>query len=81
MVPKPANFMIWYTEFCVKKAKEKGFLHIIHSWKDPFGLTGPSNRHRICVHNTRELKISELMLIFLTHANTCELSRTISNSC
>ncbi|XP_027178213.1 putative late blight resistance protein homolog R1A-3 [Coffea eugenioides] len=51
-------------EFCVKKAKEESFLHIIHSWKDPFGLTGPSNPHRICVHNTRESKIWEIMLNF-----------------
>ncbi|CDP15705.1 unnamed protein product [Coffea canephora] len=51
-------------EFCVKKVKEESFIHIIHSWKDPFGLTGASNPHRVCVHNTRELKIWELMLIF-----------------
>nr|XP_027077144.1 putative late blight resistance protein homolog R1A-10 [Coffea arabica] len=51
-------------EFCVKKAKEECFLHIIHSWKDPFGLTGPSNPHRVCVHDTRKLKIWELMLLF-----------------
>ncbi|XP_071914794.1 putative late blight resistance protein homolog R1A-3 [Coffea arabica] len=51
-------------EFCVKKAKEENFLHIIHSWKDPFGLSGLSNPHRICVHNTRELKIWEIMLNF-----------------
>ncbi|XP_071914140.1 putative late blight resistance protein homolog R1A-4 [Coffea arabica] len=51
-------------EFCVKKAEEECFLHIIHSWKDPFGLTGPSNPHRVCVHDTRELKIWELMLLF-----------------
>ncbi|XP_027178495.1 putative late blight resistance protein homolog R1A-3 [Coffea eugenioides] len=51
-------------EFCVKKAKEESFLHIIHSWKDPFSLTGPSYHHRVCVHYTSELKIWELMLIF-----------------
>ncbi|CDP17260.1 unnamed protein product [Coffea canephora] len=51
-------------EFCMKKAEEECFLHIIHSWKDPFGLTGPSNPHRVCVHDTRKLKIWELMLLF-----------------
>ncbi|XP_027077135.1 putative late blight resistance protein homolog R1B-16 [Coffea arabica] len=51
-------------EFCVKKAEEECFLHIIHSWKDPFGLTGPSNPHRVCVHDTRKLKSWELMLLF-----------------
>ncbi|XP_071915508.1 putative late blight resistance protein homolog R1A-3 [Coffea arabica] len=50
-------------EFCVKKAKEESFLYAIHTW-NPLGLTGPSNPHRICVHNTRELKIWELTLIF-----------------
>ncbi|XP_027076058.1 putative late blight resistance protein homolog R1A-10 [Coffea arabica] len=51
-------------EFCVEKANEESFLHIIDSQKDPFSLTGPSNHHRVYVHNTRELKIWELMLIF-----------------
>ncbi|XP_027077913.1 putative late blight resistance protein homolog R1A-3 [Coffea arabica] len=51
-------------EFCVKKAEEESFLHIIHSWKDPFGLTGQSNPHRVCVHNTGELKVWESILIF-----------------
>ncbi|XP_027077119.1 putative late blight resistance protein homolog R1A-3 [Coffea arabica] len=51
-------------EFCVEKSNEESFLHIIDSWKDPFSLTGPSNPHRVYVHNTRELKIWELMLIF-----------------
>ncbi|CDP17919.1 unnamed protein product [Coffea canephora] len=50
-------------EFCVAKAKEESFLHIIHSWEDPFSLIGPSN-HRACVHHTSELTIRELMLIF-----------------
>ncbi|XP_027073476.2 putative late blight resistance protein homolog R1A-3 [Coffea arabica] len=51
-------------EFCVEKAKEQGFLHIIDSWIDPFSLTRPCNHHRVCVHNTRELKTWEPMLIF-----------------
>ncbi|XP_071916261.1 putative late blight resistance protein homolog R1B-12 [Coffea arabica] len=50
-------------EFCVKKAKEESFLYAIHTW-NPLGLTGPSNPHRVCVHNTGELKIWELTLIF-----------------
>ncbi|XP_027178094.1 putative late blight resistance protein homolog R1B-12 [Coffea eugenioides] len=50
-------------EFCVKKAKEESFLYAIHTW-NPLGLTGPSNPHRVCVRNTRELKIWELTLIF-----------------
>ncbi|XP_071916524.1 putative late blight resistance protein homolog R1A-3 [Coffea arabica] len=49
-------------EFCVKKAKEESFLYAIHSW-NPLCLTGPSNPHRVCVSNTRELKIWELTLI------------------
>ncbi|XP_027062376.1 putative late blight resistance protein homolog R1A-3 [Coffea arabica] len=51
-------------EFCVEKAKEESFLYVIHSWKAPLSLIGPNNSHRICVHNTRELKIWELTLIF-----------------
>ncbi|XP_027073474.1 putative late blight resistance protein homolog R1A-3 [Coffea arabica] len=51
-------------DFCVAKAKEQGFLHFIHSWEDPFSLTGPSYHHRACVHYTSELKIWELMRIF-----------------
>ncbi|XP_027178163.1 putative late blight resistance protein homolog R1A-3 [Coffea eugenioides] len=51
-------------EYCVEKAKEEGFLCVIHSWKDPFGLAGPSNHHRVHAHNTGELKIWEIMLIF-----------------
>ncbi|XP_027079286.1 putative late blight resistance protein homolog R1A-4 [Coffea arabica] len=51
-------------DFCAEKAKEQGFLHFIHSWEDPFSLTGPSNHHRVCVHYTSQLKIWELMLIF-----------------
>ncbi|CDP15718.1 unnamed protein product [Coffea canephora] len=50
-------------EFCVQKTKEESFLYAVHTW-NPLGLTGPSNPHRVCVHNTRELKIWELMLIF-----------------
>ncbi|XP_027076003.2 putative late blight resistance protein homolog R1B-23 [Coffea arabica] len=50
-------------EFCVKKAKEESFLYAIHSW-NPLCLTGSSNPHRVCVRNTRELKIWELTLIF-----------------
>ncbi|XP_027064882.1 putative late blight resistance protein homolog R1A-10 [Coffea arabica] len=50
-------------EFCVKKAKEESFLYAIHSW-NPLCLTGPSNPHRVCVSNARELKIWELTLIF-----------------
>ncbi|XP_027178089.1 putative late blight resistance protein homolog R1A-3 [Coffea eugenioides] len=51
-------------EFCVEKAKEESFLYVIHSWKAPLSLTGPSNPYRVCVSNTRESKIWELMLIF-----------------
>ncbi|XP_071912852.1 putative late blight resistance protein homolog R1A-3 [Coffea arabica] len=51
-------------EFCVEKAKEESFLYVIHSWKAPLSLTGPSNPHRVCVSNTGELTIWELMLIF-----------------
>ncbi|XP_027178104.1 putative late blight resistance protein homolog R1A-3 [Coffea eugenioides] len=51
-------------EFCVEKAKEESFLYVIHSWKAPLSLIGPNNPHRICVDNTRELKIWELTLIF-----------------
>ncbi|XP_027178095.1 putative late blight resistance protein homolog R1A-10 [Coffea eugenioides] len=51
-------------EFCVEKAKEESFLYVIHNWKAPLSLTGPSNPYRVCVPNTRESKIWELMLIF-----------------
>ncbi|XP_027178107.1 putative late blight resistance protein homolog R1A-3 [Coffea eugenioides] len=51
-------------EFCVEKAREESFLYVIHSWKAPIGLTGPSNPHRVCVPSTGQLKIWELMLIF-----------------
>ncbi|XP_071915951.1 putative late blight resistance protein homolog R1B-23 isoform X2 [Coffea arabica] len=57
-------------EFCVEKAKEESFLYVIHSWKAPLSLIGPSNPHRVCVSNTGELTIWELMLIF---PNLCSL--------
>ncbi|XP_071916265.1 putative late blight resistance protein homolog R1B-16 [Coffea arabica] len=57
-------------EFCVEKAKEESFLYVIHRWKAPLSLTGPSNPHRVCVSNTGELTIWELMLIF---PNLCSL--------
>ncbi|CDP11548.1 unnamed protein product, partial [Coffea canephora] len=50
-------------EFCVKKAIEESFLYDVHTW-NPLGITGPSNPHRVCVSNARELKIWELTLIF-----------------
>ncbi|XP_071912851.1 putative late blight resistance protein homolog R1A-3 [Coffea arabica] len=50
-------------EFCVKKAIEESFLYDVHTW-NPLGITGPSNPHRVCVRNTRELKIWELTIIF-----------------
>ncbi|XP_027184213.1 putative late blight resistance protein homolog R1B-17 [Coffea eugenioides] len=51
-------------EFCVEKAKEENFLHIIHRGKDLFSLTGLSNPHRVCDQNTRKLKIQHSMLFF-----------------
>nr|XP_027086675.1 putative late blight resistance protein homolog R1A-3 [Coffea arabica] len=51
-------------EFCVEKAKEENFLHIICRGKDPFNLTGLSNPHRVCDQNTRKLKIQHSMLFF-----------------
>ncbi|XP_027177906.1 putative late blight resistance protein homolog R1A-10 [Coffea eugenioides] len=35
-------------EFCVKKAKEESFLHILHGRNDCCILTGPSNPLRVC---------------------------------
>ncbi|XP_027075797.1 putative late blight resistance protein homolog R1A-3 [Coffea arabica] len=51
-------------EFCVEKAKEENFLHIIHSQNDPIILTIPSNRHRVCDQNARNLMTWDLMLLF-----------------
>ncbi|CDP19488.1 unnamed protein product [Coffea canephora] len=51
-------------EFCVKKAKEENFLHVLHSRNDRFVLTGPSNPLRVCDQNARNLVIWELMLEF-----------------
>ena len=35
-----------------------------HNGKEPFSLSRPSNQHRVCVNNTKELKTWELMLLF-----------------
>ncbi|CDP21692.1 unnamed protein product [Coffea canephora] len=51
-------------EFCVKKAKEENFLHILRSQNDGFVLTGQSNPLRVCDQNARNLMIWELMLEF-----------------
>nr|XP_027073642.1 putative late blight resistance protein homolog R1A-3 [Coffea arabica]XP_027073643.1 putative late blight resistance protein homolog R1A-3 [Coffea arabica] len=51
-------------EFCVEKAKEESFLHIIRCWKGPFCLAEPSSHHRVWIQSSWELKTWELMLIF-----------------
>ncbi|XP_027075859.1 putative late blight resistance protein homolog R1A-3 [Coffea arabica] len=51
-------------EFCVKKAKEENFLHVLHGRNDRFILTGPSNPLRVCDQNAGNLMIRELMLEF-----------------
>ncbi|XP_071912904.1 putative late blight resistance protein homolog R1A-3 isoform X2 [Coffea arabica] len=51
-------------EYCVEKAKEESFVCVIHILKDSFSLAGLSNHYRVRAHNTGELKIWELMLIF-----------------
>ncbi|XP_027076976.1 putative late blight resistance protein homolog R1B-16 [Coffea arabica] len=51
-------------EFCVKKAKEENFLHVLHGRNDRFILTGPSNPLRVCDQNGRNFMIWELMLEF-----------------
>ncbi|XP_027075868.1 putative late blight resistance protein homolog R1A-3 [Coffea arabica] len=51
-------------EFCVKKAKEENFLHVLHSRNDRFVLTGQSNPVRVCDRSARNLRIWELMLEF-----------------
>ncbi|XP_027177896.1 putative late blight resistance protein homolog R1B-17 [Coffea eugenioides] len=51
-------------EFCVKKAKEENFLHVLHGRNDRFILTGTSNPLRVCGQNARNLMIWELMLEF-----------------
>ncbi|CDP18040.1 unnamed protein product [Coffea canephora] len=51
-------------EFCVKKAKEENFLHVLHSRNDCFILTGTSNPLRICDRSARNLMIRESMLEF-----------------
>nr|XP_027073653.1 putative late blight resistance protein homolog R1A-3 [Coffea arabica] len=48
-------------EFCVKKAKEENFLHVLHSRNDH---TGPSNPLRVCDRNARNLMIWESLLEF-----------------
>ncbi|XP_027177922.1 putative late blight resistance protein homolog R1A-10 [Coffea eugenioides] len=48
-------------EFCVKKAKEENFLHVLHSWND---LTGPSSLLRVCDQNAMNLMIWEVALKF-----------------
>ncbi|CDP19994.1 unnamed protein product [Coffea canephora] len=48
-------------EFCVKKAKEENFLHVLHSWNDH---TGPSNPLRVCNRSVGNLRIWELVLKF-----------------
>ncbi|XP_027157867.1 putative late blight resistance protein homolog R1A-3 [Coffea eugenioides] len=48
-------------EFCVKKAKEENFLHVLHSWNDH---TGPNNLLRVCNRSVRNLRIWELVLEF-----------------
>ncbi|CDP04755.1 unnamed protein product [Coffea canephora] len=47
-------------KFCVIKAKEENFLHIIHSGKDLSSLTGLRKPYRVCDQNVRNSKISEL---------------------
>ncbi|XP_027076971.1 putative late blight resistance protein homolog R1A-3 [Coffea arabica] len=44
-------------EFCVKKAKEENFLHVLHSQNGPFVLTSPSNLHRVCNPMNGELML------------------------
>ncbi|CDP12774.1 unnamed protein product [Coffea canephora] len=51
-------------EFCVKKAQEENFLHILHSQNDCFILTSPSNPFRVCDRSARNLMIRESMLEF-----------------
>ncbi|XP_027075860.1 putative late blight resistance protein homolog R1A-3 [Coffea arabica] len=51
-------------EFCVKKAKEENFLHVLHGRNDRFILTSPSNPLRVCDRSARNLMIWELMLEF-----------------
>ncbi|XP_027076989.1 putative late blight resistance protein homolog R1A-3 [Coffea arabica] len=51
-------------EFCVKKAQEENFLHILHSQNDCFILTSPSNPLRVCDRSARNLMIRESMLEF-----------------
>ncbi|XP_027076983.1 putative late blight resistance protein homolog R1A-3 [Coffea arabica] len=51
-------------EFCVKKAKEENFLHILHSQNGPSVLAGPSNPLRVCDRSARNLMIRESMLEF-----------------
>ncbi|XP_027177925.1 putative late blight resistance protein homolog R1A-3 [Coffea eugenioides] len=51
-------------EFCLKKAKEENFLHVLHSRNDHFILTGPSNPLRVCDQNAKNLMVWELMLEF-----------------
>ncbi|CDP19487.1 unnamed protein product [Coffea canephora] len=51
-------------EFCVKKAKEENFLHVLHGRNDRFILTSPSNPLRVCDQSARNLMIWELMLEF-----------------
>ncbi|CDP18675.1 unnamed protein product [Coffea canephora] len=48
-------------EFCVKKAKEENFLHVLHSRNDH---TGPSNPLRVCNRSVRNLRIWESVLEF-----------------
>ncbi|CDP19634.1 unnamed protein product [Coffea canephora] len=48
-------------EFCVKKAKEENFLHVLHRRNDRFILTGPSNPLRVCNRSAKNLMIWELM--------------------
>ncbi|CDP20463.1 unnamed protein product [Coffea canephora] len=44
-------------EFCVKKAKEENFLHVLRSQNGPFVLTSPSNLHRVCNPMNGELML------------------------
>ncbi|CDP20519.1 unnamed protein product [Coffea canephora] len=48
-------------EFCVKKAEEETFLHVLHGRNDH---TGPSNPLRVCNRSVGNLRIWELVLKF-----------------
>ncbi|XP_027157517.1 putative late blight resistance protein homolog R1A-3 [Coffea eugenioides] len=51
-------------EFCVTKAKEESFLHILHGYNDLCTFAGPCNPHRVFIYDSTIEGLKESKLFF-----------------